>query len=276
MRKRWIYWDGPLAAFVTIMIAAVLITSHGVYIFYSYILPWELAIAATAVLSGGIPLLELAAVLDKQGRPRYIAGIIFLLGLESLAQYLQSQAGFVSIIQRLFPNPEGIDLATFAREPHGRLLPVLYLAALSGVVVYFGYAASVRIRDLRQMATAPAHTAEEWAALEQQLKAREQEVTELRESLHEERVSHNELRGLQDQSFMELDSHCQQLIRQLAESEQALSSKVPIDLLRVAEVLRQPRIGPLPWEETAALLGIPVSTLRRKVSSPNGKEVVGE
>ena len=35
------------------------------------------------------------------------------------------------------------------RQPIGRVLPIVYLATLSGVVVYFGYAASMRIRELR-------------------------------------------------------------------------------------------------------------------------------
>ena len=64
--RDWVYFDYPLFFFVGIMVAAASITSHGTYVFYSYILPYELAIAATIVLTAGIPLLELASVLDKR------------------------------------------------------------------------------------------------------------------------------------------------------------------------------------------------------------------
>ena len=146
---RWLYADLPLFAFVTVMVAAAAITSHGTFLFFSYILPAELAFAATVVLTLGIPLLELAAVLDKGSRTRYLIGLCFLLFIEGLAQYYQGQAIFVAKVAAQFPDPAGIDLATFARQPWGRTLPILYLASLSGVVVYFGYAASARIRDLR-------------------------------------------------------------------------------------------------------------------------------
>jgi hypothetical protein len=146
---RWLYLDGPLAAFVIIMVAAATITSHGTFLFFSYILPSVLAGAATIVLTMGIPLLELAAVLDKANRWRYLLGLLFLLFIEGLAQYFQGQAVFVAQVARHYPDAAGIDLATFAAEPRGRILPILYLASLSGVVVYFGYAASARIRDLR-------------------------------------------------------------------------------------------------------------------------------
>ena len=157
--RDWTYFDLPLFFFVGIMIAAASITSHGTYVFYSYILPQGLAIAATIVLTAGSPLLELASVLDKKNKEgkeatqwRYLFGLCFLLLLEALAQYYQGQAGFVGSIKQQWAAPAGVDLATFALESRGRLLPMLYLAALSGVVVYFGYAASARIRDLRKRA----------------------------------------------------------------------------------------------------------------------------
>lgn len=148
-RQRWLYLDGPLIAFVTVMVAAAAITSHGTYVFYSYILSSFLAYSATIVLTAGIPLLELAAVLDRANRARYIAGMLVLLAMEGAAQYFQGQAIFVKAVKAQFPDAVGVDLATFAAQPWGRVLPLLYLAALSGIVVYFGYAASARIRDLR-------------------------------------------------------------------------------------------------------------------------------
>lgn len=151
-KQRWIYLDWPLAAFVTVMVAAATITSHGTFVFYDYILSDAGAYAATIVLTIGIPLLQLAGILDKKYWWRYIGGMVFLLFLEGLAQYYQGQAVFVPSIVKQFPNPLGIDLATFAAQPEGRLLPALYLAALSGVVVYFGHAVGIRVRDLREAA----------------------------------------------------------------------------------------------------------------------------
>lgn len=147
------YIDIPLIAFVLPMVAAASITSHGTFIFYSYFLPVELAYAATIVLTVGIPLLEFAAVIDNTNRVRYILGMVWLLLMESVAQYWQGQAIFVSKVNAQFPNPTGIDLAMWANHWSGRLLPIIYLASLSGIVVYFGYAASARVKQLRNQTT---------------------------------------------------------------------------------------------------------------------------
>jgi hypothetical protein len=145
------YLDTPLIIFVIIMISAASITSHGTYVFYRYFMDEELAIAATIVITSGIPLLELAAVLNERGRFRYIAGMIWLLLMEGIAQYFSGQAVFASRVATQFPDATGIDIAMLAAQPHGRLLPVVYLASLSAIVVYFGYAASRRVADLRGM-----------------------------------------------------------------------------------------------------------------------------
>lgn len=150
MRK---YFDAPLIIFIIIMISAASITSHGTYIFYRYFMDRDLAIAATVVITSGIPLLELAAVLNERGRIRYIAGMIWLLLMEGLAQYFSGQAVFAKRVASQFPNATGIDIATLAAQPWGRLLPIVYLASLSAIVVYFGYAASRRVADLRGVAT---------------------------------------------------------------------------------------------------------------------------
>lgn len=143
------YIDAPLIIFIIIMVSAASITSHGTYIFYRYFMDQELAIAATVVITSGIPLLELAAVLNERGRVRYIAGMIWLLLMEGLAQYFSGQAVFASRVAVQFPDATGVDLATLAAQPYGRLLPIIYLASLSAIVVYFGYAASRRVADLR-------------------------------------------------------------------------------------------------------------------------------
>ncbi len=145
------YIDIPLALFIVIMIAAASITSHGTFVFYSYFLDYELAMAATVVLTVGIPFLEWAAVLHEKYRWRYVGGMLWLLLMEAVAQYWQGQAVFASRVARQFPDATGIDIAILAAHPWGRLLPIAYLASLSAVVVYFGYAASRRVADLRGM-----------------------------------------------------------------------------------------------------------------------------
>src|SRR5581483_865909 len=141
--------DPALVAFTFILCCAASITAHGTYVFYSFILDGWLPYFATAVLTLGIPLLELAAVLDKENRARYVAGMVWLLAMEGIAQYWQGQAFFTTRVLAHFQDASGVDLVTFARHPAGRLLPIIYLAALSAVVVYFGYAASARYRALR-------------------------------------------------------------------------------------------------------------------------------
>lgn len=147
------YFDIPLLLFIGIMVAAASITSHGTFVFYSYFLDYELAIAATVVLTVGIPFLEWAAVLHERYRWRYIGGMVWLLFMEAVAQYWQGQAVFAKRVASQFPDATGIDIATLAAQPWGRILPIVYLASLSAIVVYFGYAASKRVADLRSVAT---------------------------------------------------------------------------------------------------------------------------
>lgn len=188
------YLDAPLIAFVLVMVAAASITSHGTWVFYSYILPSELATAATVVLTAGIPLLILASVLDPVNRPRYLVGELVLLTMEALAQYYQGQAIFVAMVARQFPQATGIDLATFAKQPEGRILPILYLATLSAVVVYFGYAASARIRDLRaRTAEARVDLAPELEQARTTLARQDMELARLRHDLARQPVEVREV-----------------------------------------------------------------------------------
>jgi hypothetical protein len=146
------YFDGPLIGFTALMVAAAIITSHGTFVFYTYILPGYYPYAATALLTVGIPFLELAATLTTKLRWRlfFILGLLVLVSMEAMAQYFQAQAVFVPAISKAFPSASGVDVATFAKEPAGRILPIGYVTILSGLVVYFGFAASMRVRQLSQ------------------------------------------------------------------------------------------------------------------------------
>ncbi len=274
--KAWPYRDAPLAAFVLVMLAAAAITSHGTFVFYRYILPDELAIAATMVLTIGIPLLELAAVLDRGSRLYYVSGMVVLLLMEAAAQYLQGQAHFADRVRAQFPDPSGVDLATFASHPAGRLLPILYLAILSAVVVYFGYAASARVRDLRERCartTAETTTIAELraeGAQQQQTIAQQQQITTHHEHLlAQSRAQSAQLEDVNTQ-LRQMIAQYETTIAQLRAEGAQLGAPEAIDLIRIAQRLRAAKV---PLREAADLIGLPESTLRSRLeraSSTNG------
>jgi hypothetical protein len=293
--RAWPYWDAPLAAFVLVMVAAATITSHGTYVFYRYILPAELALAATLVLTLGIPLLELAAVLDRPQRGRYVTGMVVLLVMEAAAQYLQGQAHFVTRVLAQFPSPDGVDLAWFAQLPWGRLLPILYLALLSIVVVYFGYAASARIRDLRVNALKHAQQAESLAQLEVAVAQRDVQLMPLRANLAtleetiaqqdaqlaqlradqatlEERIAQQNQSSAAEVAHLEAiiaqrDAEVAQLAGELAQFHDGAvqpSHGTDLDLLAIAQALREGRERS--WRDVEELLHVPQSTLRSRLA----------
>lgn len=163
--------DGWLPLFTIIMVCAAVIVAYGTHKFYSYILPDGLDWFATAVLTIGIPCLEFAATLAPTWRWRifYLAGLFVLVGMESLAQYFQGQAYFVSEVRAQFPNPLGIDIATLAAEPGGRWLIVGYIAILSGIVIFFGFAASMRYKAVQRARGVVAERDEVLAALQREV-----------------------------------------------------------------------------------------------------------
>ncbi|HEY1015603.1 MAG TPA: hypothetical protein VGE07_23035 [Herpetosiphonaceae bacterium] len=272
------YLDGSLIAFVVVMVAAAAITSHGTFVFYAYILPVPLAVAATIVLTAGIPLLELAAVLDKASRPRYIAGMIVLLAMEGIAQYFQGQAIFVQAVRRQFPEAKGIDVATFAQQPWGRVLPLLYLAALSGVVVYFGYAASARIRTIRAGQTDAALTAQQLTDLAQLRTQAAQQAAEIAQLVADlgTRDAHQQHATAQweqtaaqwQQTLAQRDDLLARQERDLAQLRELAAQPLragDLDLMQLAQALREPRA--IPWREIEELIGVAQSTLRARLKS---------
>jgi hypothetical protein len=119
-----------LGLYLLIMGAALVITADGTKTFYGFMLPALLAVSATVVLSLGIPVMEYSALTAPKGKKLpFVVGLVFLVVLETLANYYQAQAGFITHINKQFSDPAGIDLATFAMQPRGRLLPILFLSA---------------------------------------------------------------------------------------------------------------------------------------------------
>jgi hypothetical protein len=269
--RRHPYLDGSLIAFVVVMVAAAAITSHGTFVFYAYILPIPLAVAATIVLTTGIPLLELAAVLDKASRPRYIAGMIVLLAMEGIAQYFQGQAIFVQAVRRQFPEMNGIDVATFAQQSWGRVLPLLYLAALSGIVVYFGYAASARIRAIRDGltdSTISAQQSAELAQLRTQTAQQAAELVQLRSALGTRDEQDQQQAAHWERTFAQRDTLLAQQERELAQLRDLAAQPLHagnLDLMKLAQALREPRA--VPWREIEDLIGVAQSTLRARLKS---------
>lgn len=306
--RRWMYLDAPLLAFVTLMVAAASITAHGTYTFYSYILTPALAVAATVVITMGIPLLELAAVLDKTSRLRYLLGMVFLLFLEALAQYYQGQAQFLRLVRVQFPTAAGIDLSTFAGSPRGRLLPMLYLAALSFVVVYFGYAAAARVRELRTRAYRVAQDGAQQAELAAQLRTAtqqavqaQQDAAHVRAELEQARAQLAHVGQGESEQVAQLQVALDEWARKLRTADDQLRTKDDqlrkagellrtqgdelrtlkeqaaqpveisgVDLLRLARALRKYEV---PYRDVARIVGMSDSTLRSrldKLAQTNG------
>lgn len=232
--RRWIYLDLPLGVFVGLMLSAAAITSHGTWAFYSLILPPALALAATIVLTAGIPAMELAAVLDRKGRWRHILVMLGLLSLEAFAQYLQAQTTFKTLITERFPNPAGIDLATFAAEPRGRWLPIAFLAALSIFVVATGYAASARIRDLRAQAANMSMEANELAILKDTIAERDTTIAQRDATIREREAMISDLHtqlseqdGSAQATIYDLKVEIGNLHEQLALASAPVTAQVP-------------------------------------------------
>ena len=273
-RLTWrLYLDMPLLAFTAIMCAAAAITAHGTFVFYSYILTPFLAYSATTVLTAGIPLLELAAVLDKANRARYLAGMLFLLAMEGLAQYFQGQAIFIKMVRKQFPDATGIDLATFAQQPWGRVLPLLYLAALSGIVVYFGYAASARIRDLRAGLVAMTQQSDQVAQLQSKLAQAVQDRDTLAAHIDTFRADYG-------QKLYETEEQHARMTQEACQAVAHLEEQVNQRDTLIAELTHQPPpddtlvVGgkhTVSWRQLEEVTGVSQSTLRRKITpSANG------
>ena len=277
MRKYLI--DPPLVAFVLLMVAAATITSHGTLTFYRYILPEFWAWAAMVVITAGIPLLELAAVLDRVHRLRYVAGMVVLLGLEGLAQYFQGQALFLPSVLRQFPNPRGIDLATFASEPRGRVLVVVFLAMLSLVVVYFGYAASLRIREIRASEQAVEQNTTELEQLStwlEQSKAEAEHERARAEQAEHERTQLLEHAERLKENYMLTASEVERrqrverdLLARAEAAEDALEQAAGVDLSKLAAVLSSKGAT---QREIAAVLGVSNGTVSNWLSKAKAAE----
>lgn len=144
------YIDTQLSMFVALAIGASILSSHGAFQFFNYLVdPW-LAWVFILVVALGIIGLDAAGTATRgPARWAYYGGMAFFLVLETLANYFAGQAGFVAqIVAKL---PESSDLRSIA-EYHPivtRVLVVLFLSLASLAVAFFTFAATVRIQQIR-------------------------------------------------------------------------------------------------------------------------------
>lgn len=144
------YLDARLLLFLALAIGASVISSHGAYQFFLYLVDDWLAAVFIGVVALGIIGLDAAGTLERGWRraPYYVGMGVFLL-LETLANYFAGQAGFVArIVAKL---PPSSDLRTIAEQHPAvtRLLVVLFLAMASIAVALFTFAAATRFGQIR-------------------------------------------------------------------------------------------------------------------------------
>lgn len=142
--------DIRLGLFVLLALGASIISSHGAYQFFLYLVdPW-LAGVFILVVALGIIGLDVAGTIEHGRRAvAYYAGMAFFLVLETLANYFAGQAGFVAkIVEKL---PQSSDLRAVAETQPGwtRVLVVLFLSLASLAVAFFAFAATTRFQQVR-------------------------------------------------------------------------------------------------------------------------------
>lgn len=154
-RRAWQMFDMVcLVVFSCLVIGGSVITSHGTYLLYSLFLPESYAFASTFLITAAIPFLGLAATLEQTSRRWwYIALMVTILLIELFAQYYVAQSTFVAQVLKRYPIASGVDLATFAQQPKGRLLVVLFQAVFSGLTLAFDFAASDRFKRILDATT---------------------------------------------------------------------------------------------------------------------------
>jgi len=144
------YLDARLALFILLALGASIISSHGAYQFFLYLVDERLAAVFIAVVALGIVGLDAAGTLERGWRKApYFAGMGVFLLLETLANYFAGQADFVArIVAKL---PPSSDLRAIAEHNPGwtRALVVLFLAMASIAVALFTFAAATRFGQLR-------------------------------------------------------------------------------------------------------------------------------
>lgn len=141
--------DPLLFGYLIVMLAGLTLTSVATLEFFSYLLPFGLALAATIVMAAGLPLLKFASEFDRQHRTTYGRWLWGFLVVELVAQYFKAQANFSSTVAGK-ATLQGTDIAAAAANGYvSRILAFVFLASLPFVVVGMCHATAQRWRTLR-------------------------------------------------------------------------------------------------------------------------------
>jgi hypothetical protein len=190
--------DLRLWLFTLLALLASIISAHGAWVFFGYLVePW-LAGIFTAVVALGIIGLDAAATVERHRwrRAAYIGGMSLFLAMEVLANYFTGQASFVAKVRAALADSPGADLLTVTTNyPWAtRGLVVLFLSLASIAVAAFVFAAASRVQLLTRsqlLRVLPAQRRALIKRIVRLLRAARAELVELRgeiERLHVETV----------------------------------------------------------------------------------------
>lgn len=243
------YFDPRLLLFSALAGGASIISAHGAFVFFGYLVdPW-LAWTFTIVLALGIIGLDAAATVERSPikRAAYLGGMALFLAMEVLANYFSSQATFVEkVVAKL---PASADLRSLAvAHPHiGRGLVVLFLSLASIAVACFVFAAASRAAQL--------------GGVVRQLRRPRQLRTLIRTLARQLRTARATLRTQGDQlrtAEREVREQSAAAARISAEAA-AQSAAATLDVRAIAQALRDSGV---PLRTIGAALGVSEKTIR--------------
>jgi hypothetical protein len=244
------YLDIQFALFVLLALGASVLSSHGAFQFFQYLVSPALAWVFILVVALGIIGLDAAGTISRgAARWAYYGGMVFFLVLETLANYFAGQAEFVSkIVAKL---PLSSDLRTIAEHQPmtTRALVVIFLSMASLAVAYFTFAATMRFQQLRNVFKVEQDLNNALSVAEQRASHAEQ-----RAALAEQNVSSYEQRLNTERAALE---------QQLKQLRADLNSRPPA---MTVEVIRLARYE-LTWEQAEQLAQMIVSKQSTSLSS---------
>jgi hypothetical protein len=248
------YIDAQLALFVLLALGASVLSSHGAFQFFLYLVDEWLAWVFILVVALGIIGLDAAGTISRgAARWAYYTGMAFFLLLETLANYFAGQAGFVAkIVAKL---PVSSDLRTIA-EGHPaatRALVVIFLSMASLAVAYFTFAATMRFQQIRIGMERPI-IGRLRRLLEQRRTLTRRLVSRLRQERQTAEYNLNTLRAAAEQQAR----HAEQLVSSLRAELNRRPAQMEVEVIEVARYR-------LTYEQLAQLAGASVSTVRRKL-----------
>lgn len=194
--------DLRLWLFTLLALLASVISAHGAWVFFGYLVePW-LAGIFTAVVALGIVGLDAAATVERHRwrRVAYIGGMLLFLVMEVFANYFTGQASFVAKVQAALVDSPGADLLAITTNYPWitRALVVLFLSLASIAVAAFVFAAASRVQLLtrsRLLRVLPAQRRALIKRIVRLLRAARAELVDLRAVFERLRVEAVDLRA---------------------------------------------------------------------------------